>query len=178
MAFAAIKRKDFGMLRMTRLLKGQHGYTLMEVLIVATIISILLTVGSVSYLEAKRRAKEQYAAQRLSQLAVFEKMYFREFGAYATFEDLRNEGYLAQDYIYEDDEPQHYHRPVYVQDYALDFIIDTAGGGFEIDAKPVLTESQLWYPRWMPLGGIPYLRSLKVDEQGVVMWLENGRPVF
>jgi prepilin-type N-terminal cleavage/methylation domain-containing protein len=177
-AQSAVKREEIDMLSMHRKYIGQRGYTLMEVLIVATIVSILLTIGSVSYLEAKRRAKEQYAAQRLAQLAVFEKMYFREFTTYATFEDLRDAGYIDQDYIYPSDEPQHYHRPVYVQDYALEFIIAKDGGGFEIDATPVLTESQLWYPRWTLLGGIPYLRSLKVDEQGVVEWLSNGRPVF
>lgn len=150
----------------------------MEVLMVATIIAILMTVGTVSYLEAKRRAKEQYAAQRLAQLAMFEHMYFREFGSYATFEDLREEGYLDQDYIYEDDEPQHYHRPVFIQDYKLEFNIDTEGGGYEIIATPVLEERHLWYARWTPLGGIPYLRSMKVNEDGVVKWLDTGRPVF
>ena len=179
-------RKDIDMLSVNRKFLRQPaeaGYTLMEVLIVATIISILLTVGSVSYLEAKRRAKEQYAAQRLAQLAVFERMYFREFGAYATFEELRDPGgfegsYIDEKYLQEDDEPLHNHRPYYIQDYKLDFNVDKEGGGFEIKAEPVLTETQLWYPRWVPLGGIPYLRSMKVDEQGVVTWLDSGRPVL
>ena len=108
---------------------------------VATIIAILMTIGTVSfYLEAKRRAREQYAAQRLSQLASDADMYFREFGTYAAFDDLRAEGYIDQDYIYQNDEPQHYHRPVFVQDYTLDFIIDQNGGGFTIKAAPVLTD--------------------------------------
>jgi type II secretory pathway pseudopilin PulG len=150
----------------------------MEVLIVATIISILLTIGTVSYLEAKRRAKENYCAQRLAQLAVFERMYFRDFGVYTDFWGLRDEGYIDQEYLYEDDEPSHYHRPVYIQEYALDFNIDDTGGGFLIEATPVLTSRQLWYQRWVALGGISYLRAMKVNEDGVVMWSETGRPVF
>lgn len=158
--------------------RKEQGYTLMEVLMVATIISIIVTIGTVSYLEAKRRAKEQYCAQRLAQLAVYERMYFREFGRYATFDDLREEGYIDWQYIYEDDDLLHYRRPVYIQEYTLDFKIDEEGQGYEIIAKPVITQKQMWYPRWVPLGGIPYLRSMKVDERGIVVWLDNGRPVL
>ena len=174
-----MRRKEIEMLGMYRELRTQRGYTLMEVLLVATIISILLTIGTVSYLEAKRRAKEMYCAQRMAQLAVYERMYYREFAAYATFDELREEGYIDWDYIYPSDEPQHYHRPVYIQDYALEFDTETETGGFEIKATPVLlNQPQLWYPRWVALGGIAYLRSMKVDEEGVVTWLDTGRPVM
>ena len=166
------------MLRLAGLKLRERGYTLMEVLIVATIIAILVTVGTVQYLEVKRRGKEHYCAQRLAQLSVMERMYFREFGAYATFDDLRVEGYIDWSYIYEDDTLLHYHRPVYIQEYTLEFNIDEEGGGFEIIAEPVLQEAHLWYPRWVPMGGIPELRAMMVDEQGIVRWLETGRPVF
>lgn len=163
---------------MERFKRGQAGYTLMEVLIVATIIAIITTVGTVSYLEAKRRAKEMYAAQRLAQLAVFERMYFRDFASYGDYEDLRTEGYIDEQYLYKDDEPTHYHRPVYIQDYKLTFNIDEAGGGFEIIAEPVLGQHWLWYPRWTALGGIPYLRAVTVNQDGVVRWLDSNRPVM
>jgi hypothetical protein len=150
----------------------------MEVLIVATIVGILVTVGTVQYLEVKRRAKEKLAAQKLSQLATYEKFYFRDFGEYADFEDLRIEGYIDWEYIYEDDEIQHYHRPVYLPEYTLEFNIDEEEDGFEIVAEPVLQEAHTWYPRWVPLGGIPDLRSMSVKEDGVVVWHETGRPVY
>jgi len=157
---------------------GQKGYTLMEVLIVATIVGILVTVGTVQYLEVKRRSKEKLAASKLAQLAAYERMYFRDFGEYAEFEDLREEGYVDWDYIYEDDEPLHYQRPVYIPEYTLEFVLDEEGGGYEIVAEPVLTEQHLWYPRWYALGGIPYLRGLYVSEDGIVKWLENDRPIY
>jgi len=156
----------------------QRGYTLMEVLIVATIVGILVTVGTVQYLEVKRRSKEKLAVQRLAQLAVFERMYFRDFGNYATFEDLRIEGYIDESYLYQSDEPLHYHRPAYVPEYQLEFNLEQGGLGFEIVATGVLDEPHTWYPRWVPLGGIPDLRAFFVEEDGVVKWLDTGRPVY
>jgi type II secretory pathway pseudopilin PulG len=150
----------------------------MELLIVVTIVGILVTVGTVQYLEAKRRAKENFCAQRLAQLATWERMYFRDFGEYASYEDLRIEGYIDWDYVKEDDDLLHYNHPVYIQEYKLDFNIETETGGFEITAEPVVNERQLYYARWTPMGGIPELRSMKVNRDGVVMWLDTGRPVF
>ncbi len=168
-------------MRMKRGLKeilGSKGYTLMEVLIVATIVGILVTYGTIQYMEAKWRGKEKLAAHKLAQLAVYERMYFREFGVYADFETLREQGYIDYDYIYEDDEPLHYRRPVYIPEYTLEFELDEEEGGYEIIAEPVLDQKHLWYPRWVPLGGISYLRAMYVEEDGVVKWLKTDRPVF
>jgi len=158
--------------------RSERGYTLMEVLIVATIVGILVTVGTVQYLEVKRRAKEHYCAQRLAQLAVYEHMYFKDFGSYGDWNDLRNQGYIDMDYIHEDDELLHYRRPYYIQEYELDFNIAEGEAGFEIVATPVVNQTHLWYPRWIPLGGINDLRSMKVQEDAVVKWLDSGRPVL
>jgi prepilin-type N-terminal cleavage/methylation domain-containing protein len=157
---------------------GEKGYTLMEVLIVATIIGILLTVGTTSYIEAKWRSKEKLAAGRLAQLAAYERMYFRDFGEYADFLTLRDDGYIDWDYIHEDDEPLHFHRPVYIPEYTLEFELTEENAGFIITAEPVLTEEHLWYPRWYALGGISYLRSMYVDQDGVVRWLDTDRPIY
>jgi len=156
----------------------ERGYTLMEVLVVATIVGILVTVGTVQYLEVKRRSKEKMAAQKVTQLAMYEKFYFRNFGEYANFEDLRNEGYIDEQYLYEDDDLLHYDRPAYIPEYTLDFEIDNENFGFKITAEPVLQSRHAYYPRWTPLGGIEEFRSVYVEEDGVVKWLENGRPVF
>jgi len=150
----------------------------MEVLIVATIVGILVTVGTVQYLEVKRRSKEKLAAQKLSELAVFERFFFRDFGDYATFEQLKEEGYIDADYVHEDDERLHLQKPVYLPEYTLDFIIDEEEGGFRIVAEPVLQEVHLWYPRWVPMGGIPDLRGMYVERDGVVRWLDSDRPVY
>lgn len=159
--------------------RTQRGYTLMEVLIVATIVGILLTIGSVQYLEVKRRSKENLCAQKLNQLAVYEKMYFRENGFYADWEDLLYDGgYVDESYVHPSDTLLHYDRPVYIPEYTLEFIISDDNLGYEIIAEPVIQDAYLWYPRWVPLGGIPELRSMYVDETGVVKWLANGRPVY
>jgi len=160
----------------------------MEVLIVATIVGILVTVGTVQYLEVKRRAKEHYCAQRLGQLAVYENMYFKEFGEYTdkwnagssgdSFSSLTEEGYIDEQYLYQSDELQHYKRPAYIQEYLLEFVIDENQNGFQIIATPVVNEVHLWYPRWTPLGGIDDLRSMFVEQDGVVRYLDSGRPVF
>ncbi len=149
----------------------------MEVLIVATIVAILVTVGTVQYLEVKRRAKEHYCAQRLAQLAIWEDLYSRELGEYANFDDLQREGYVDWDFL-EDDDRLHYQRAAFILEYKLEFNKDKEGGGFEIIAEPVVDEPYLWYPRWTPMGGIAGLRSMKVEEDGVVKWLDTGRPVF
>lgn len=157
---------------------SQAGYTLMEVLIVATIIGILLSVGTVQYLEVKRRAKEKLAVQKLSTLATYERFYFRNYGSYGEWDDLRGEGYIAQDYQYQSDDLTHYERPVYVPEYTLEFEIDDANGGYRITAEPVIQQQHLWYPRWVILGGIDDLRSFYVEEDGVVRWLETDRAVY
>lgn len=157
---------------------SQRGFTLMEVLIVATVVGILVTVGTVQYLEVKRRGKENYCAQRLSQIAAYEKMYYRDFGEYADFDDLRVEGYIDWDYLYKDDTTLHYLRPVYIQEYKLLFEIDGDANTYKVTATPAVDQPQLWYPRWVPLGGIDDLRSMYVETDGVVRWLDSGRPVF
>lgn len=156
---------------------GQRGYTLMEVTTVAAIIGILVTIGTVQYLEVKRRSKEHYCAHRLAQLAVYERLYFREFGEYAGFEGLKEAGYVDWDYL-EDDAMLHYDRPAYIQEFELEFILDDEEGGYRIVATPVLQQAHLWYPRWVALGGIPEYRSMVVEEDGVVRWEETDRPVF
>lgn len=158
--------------------KNQAGYTLMEVLIVATIIGILLSVGTVQYLEVKRRAKEKFAVSRLALLATYERMYLRNYGVYGDWPDLLDEGLIARDYINQSDDLTHYERPIYIPEYSLEFEIDSVNGGFKITAEPILQQAHLWYPRWVILGGIDDLRSFYVEEDGVVKWLETGRAVY
>jgi prepilin-type N-terminal cleavage/methylation domain-containing protein len=158
--------------------RWQAGYTLMEVLVVATIIGILMSVGTVQYLEVKRRAKEKLAVQKLSVLASYERMYFRTYARYGEWDDLRTEGIIAWDYEYQSDDLTHYERPVFIPEYTLTFEIDSENGGFRITAVPVLQQPHLWYPRWVILGGIDDLRSLYVEEDGVVRWLESDRAVY
>lgn len=158
--------------------RDQHGFTLMEVLIVATIIGILLSVGTVQFLEVKRRAKEKLAVQKMAQLSIYETFYFRTYGSYADWDDLRVEGYINWDYIEQSDDLTHYDRPVYIPEYTIEFELDNVNFGYRIIAKPALDQAHLWYPRWAILGGIDDLRSLYVEEDGVVRWLATDRAVY
>ncbi len=167
MDMAVIKRKP-----------DQKGYTLMEVLIVATIVGILVTVGTVQYLEVKRRSKERLATQKVAQLAMYENLYYRDYGDYADYQELREKGFIADEFLYEDDTLLHYERPAYIPEYTLEFTIDNENDGFEILAVPVLQQAHTWYPRWILIGGINDLRSVYVEEDGVVKWLTTGKPVY
>ena len=156
----------------------ERGYTLMEVLVVATIVGILVSVGTVQYLEVKRRSKEKLAAQKVAQLAVYERFYFRDFGKYADFDELLKEGYI-DDWYHEDDDLLHTDRPAYIPEFTLEFLIDEeTNDNFKITAEPVLQSRHAYYPRWLPLGGIDEYRSVFVETDGVVRWLDTGRAVF
>ena len=159
-----------------RLRRGSGGFTLMEVLLVASIIVILVSVGSVSYLEAQRRAREHYTASRLQELATYEKLYVREFGEFALFWELQEQGYIDPNYS-EDDNTQHTVKSPYIPEYTLE--IDVPGDGtYRIDAVCVLDNSRDFNPRWRLVGGIWDLRPMYVDDRGMVRWTENDKPIY
>ncbi|MFH1676817.1 MAG: hypothetical protein ABIC40_07300, partial [bacterium] len=92
--------------------------------------------------------------------------------------DLWIEGYIDESYVHESDTLLHYQKPVFIPEYQLEFSINEENVGFIITATPVIQQNYLYYPRWVPLGGIPELRSMYVDQTGVVKWLSTDRPVF
>jgi len=155
---------------------SQYGFTLIEVLLVCAIILILVTVGSASYLEAQRRAEEHRAAERLQEIAVYEKMYAREFGDYALFWQLQDQGYIDPHYI-QSDTPNHGGGKSFVPQYQLVFTVP-GDGTYRVDAASVLTEPAQFQPRWRLLGGTWDLRPMYIDDRGIVRWAEGNAPVY
>ena len=155
---------------------SELGFTLIEVLLVCAIIVILVGVGTASYLEAQRRAEEHRCAERLAELAVYEKMYSREFGDYALFWQLQDQGYVDPHYI-EADTPTHNAGIPFIPEYVLEFTIP-GDGTYRVEARSDLTQAAQFQPRWRLTGGIWDLRAMYVDDRGIVRWVENNAPVY
>jgi len=155
-------------------MKKESGYTLIEVIIVAAIIGILLTIGTAHYIEAQRIAIEHLCATRLANIAAFEKMYFREYAQYATFEELQTQGFIDKAYDSFDDVTSR--STPYVPEYWLEFNITT--DTYQIIARPILEDFDALYVRWRTAGGQEDVRSMFVDQDGVVRFLRNKRPIF
>ena len=153
---------------------NEKGYTLLEVIIVAAIIGILITIGTAHYLEAKRVSVEHLCATRLANLASLENMYFREYAAYGNFFQLQAAKLVDESYT-PFDEVQSQANP-YIPEYNLTFNVSTEK--FQIVAQPIHGDFEGIYVRWRTSGGIEDERSMYVDETGVVRYLSNGRPVF
>ena len=153
---------------------NERGYTLLEVTIVAAIIGILLTIGTAHYLEAQRLSIEHLCATRLANIAAFEKMYYREFSNYATFQELQYQGFIDKTYTSGDDVMSH--STPYIPEYWMEFNI--AGDTYQIIARPVVSDFDAVYVRWRVLGGQENERSMYIDQDGVVRYLRNARPVF
>jgi prepilin-type N-terminal cleavage/methylation domain-containing protein len=158
----------------TRKLLNEAGYTMIEVIIVASIITILLTIGSAHYLEAKRLAMEQLAATRLANIDGYQQMYFREFATYATFQELQAKGYIDSGYTSYDNVLSE--SVPYVPEYNLTFNVSTES--YQVIAQPVHGDFAGFYVRWRISGGIEEERGMFVDQNGVVRYLSNNRPVF
>jgi len=153
---------------------SERGYTLLEVIIVAAIIGILLTIGTAHYLEAQRLSIEHLCATKLANIGAFEKMYYREFANYATFQELQDQGFIDKAYWAGDDVMSH--STPFVPEYWLEFNI--TGDTYQVVARPVISDNNAVYVRWRVLGGQENERSMYIDQDGVVRYLRNGRPVF
>ena len=153
---------------------NEKGYTLLEVIIVAAIIGILMTIGTAHYLEAQRMAMEHLCATKLANIAAFEKMYYREFAAYATFDELQEQGFIDISYTQYDDVMSN--STPFIPDYWMEFNVST--DTYQIIARPVQADNDSIYVRWRNIGGQEDVRSMFVDQDGVVRFLRNSRPVF
>jgi prepilin-type N-terminal cleavage/methylation domain-containing protein len=156
--------------------RSQRGFTLLEILVVAVIITILVGAGTVAFLEVERRTKEKLCATKLQEIAAYQKFYARDFGEYADFEQLQEEGFIDPNYV-ADDNMTHTNGPAFVPDYILEFVIP-GDGTYRIDAYSVMEDAADFSPRWRLIGGTWDLRPMYVDDRGVVRWVEDNRPIF
>lgn len=156
--------------------RSQKGFTLLEVLVVAVIIVILVGAGTVAFLEVERRTKEKLCAGRLQEIAAYQKIYARDFGEYAEFWQLQDQGFIDPNYSEADNLTHTAGRP-YVPDYVLEFTIP-GDGTYRIDAVSIMDDSRDFSPRWRLIGGIWDLRAMYIDDRGVVRWDEDDRPIY
>ena len=162
--------------KLKRVRRSQKGFTLLEVLVVAVIIVILVSAGTVAFLEVERRTKEKFCAGRLQGIAAYEKQYARDYGEYAEFWQLQEQGFIDPHYV-EDDSLTHTGGSAYIPDYLLDFSVP-GDGTYHIEARSVIEDVGDFTPRWRLIGGTWDLRPMYVDDRGVVRWEENDRPIF
>lgn len=165
----------YGRAGMTR----RAGYTLIEVLIVTGLILILATIGTSTFLESLRQSKEHRAHLKLQGLAAMQQVYFQNFDRYATFNELKDVGYIAVQYV-EDDNLLHNQtidgQPAgaFIPGYELEFQV--SADSYRIVAT-ASTPYQAVAARWRLRGRTPDLRGMYVTEDNVVRYAANNRPV-
>jgi prepilin-type N-terminal cleavage/methylation domain-containing protein len=118
--------------------KNERGFTLLEILVVMTIITAIALMAIPRMLEARYGALEANAATYLRAVHQSEIQFMTREGSWATLPDLRTKGYLRQE----------------IAGYDLAVTLAADGGGYQATATPV--------PR--PLE----MRHFFVDATGVV----------
>ena len=154
--------------------RDDHGYTILEVIIVAMIIGILITIGTAHYIEVRRLASEHLCATRLANIDAYQKMYYRQYATYATFEELQYEGFIDVAYTSYDDVLSN--TTPYIPEYFMTF--NVTSDRYIVSAQPVHSDFNGIYVRWRVSGGQEDKRGMYVDQSGVVRYLRNRRPVF
>lgn len=175
-AVSAGQEPDMKFIEMRDILKvhDDNGYTILEVIMVAMIIGILITIGTAHYLEARRLASEHLCATRLANIDVYEKMYYRQYATYATFQELQDEGFIDAAYTAHDDVLSN--ATPYIPEYFMTFNISS--DTYQVSAQTVHGDFNAVYVRWRMSGGLEDKRGMFVDQTGVVRYLYNRRPVF
>lgn len=162
-----------------RTMTRRPGYTLIELLIVTGLLIALATIGTVTYVEVLRQAKENRAYVKLGELAALEQIYFQNFDRYATFAELQDQGYIAAQYV-EDDVLLHNQTSggqpagAFIPDYALEIVAQS--DAFRITAT-ASTPQEAVVARWRLGGRQPDVRAMYVTNDTVVRWATTSRPV-
>lgn len=79
--------------RQTHLYRGnEQGFSLIELMIVVSIIAILIVIGNVAYQSAQRTANETAAIRNLIAISTEQRNFYRLRNEYGTFQQLIDEG--------------------------------------------------------------------------------------
>lgn len=137
--------------------RSQAGFTLMEMVLVATLIAILSTIAIASMSHARYKAMESGAAQALKAIAQAEEMYLMDNGRYThSFSGLVNV-YLPRAYSVRDN------YNVFAKNYSLYWVYLGRGG----PRPPITNYSVLGYTVY----ALPIDRNLKtfvITDDGAV----------
>jgi prepilin-type N-terminal cleavage/methylation domain-containing protein len=145
------------MLRMLNQILGKNekGFTLLELLVVSSIIGILAAIAIPSLGGSRRSALEAACVKGLKSVADSEEMYFR-----------LNQGYTGNWSELDDFLPSPYSgyamKRYFIQSYSLQFLTDPSNQTYTVYAWPYLSRMRL--------------STFKIDDDGVVT-LDDNRPV-
>ena len=153
----------------------QTGYTLIEILGVATLVVIVVMMTQGMIRSYRRYSVEEIAVQRLKELARLENVFrhsndptVNPDGIYGTFFDLQNAGLIAE--IYEQDDERRHTVNAFVPYYRLDFVRsdDDLHAVGKANEEDVQMDSYQYLIRAIPLYNSLDLRTFYVQEDGEV----------
>lgn len=77
------------MLRRYKILENENGFTLLEILVVAFIITILVTMGVTNFVKARQKGIETAGMHGMQAIGAAEEAYHNDYGRYASFYSLQ-----------------------------------------------------------------------------------------
>ena len=148
-----------------------YGYTVIELLVVSSIVVILAVMALGSGSNMKRFSTEEKAVSRLRQLADAQERYkfsndpsYNPEGSYATFDELQLGNFIPIDYV-EDDVRQHT-----VQAFVPYYRLDILRSPSETDEEP---DANHYYAVIYPIGARWELKTFHMLEDGEI-WHTYG----
>ncbi len=148
--------------------KDESGFTLIEMVLVATLIAILSTLAIASMSQARYKTLETGAATGLKAIASAQEIFYIDNGRYALGFSALARTYLPR--AYEQDADQY----VFVKNYSLHWIRGGGGG-----PRPPITNFSVHSYTVFAVPRIPELKTFVITDSGgvqIVHTLANWSP--
>ena len=149
--------------------KDEKGFTLIEMVLVATLIAILSTLAVASLSQARYKTMETGAATGLKSLASAQEMFYMDNGRYAMGFSALATTYLPRVYSPTAD------RNEFVKNYSLQWVRGSSGGG----PRPPITNFSVQTYTIFAVPLVPELKTFVITDSGSVQvaWsLTNWSP--
>lgn len=131
--------------------KRKRGFTLLELLIVVSIILILAVIATPSFISALQSSRETSAVATLKQIYQAEMIYVASYNSFGTFDSLVAAGGIDNRFATEGGDPT-------LGGYQYSIVLAEDGSGFYIQADPVGTASGR-YDYYVGLDGVARYRT-------------------